>query len=117
MRKTRVSDGVRTRDNWSHNPRVRKGDQAHTVDTGPVSLRVNPGETEATRTGSGNLAPGDGVVIVAGDAKGRTGRLVGLSRVTFGGLPVWEVDTVSIGGLRILRSIRQDYLAPVEVTS
>ncbi len=58
------------------------------------------------------IYPGLEVVITSGDAAGRRGRVDERAKVTFGGIPVWAVWTVSIGGLPILRSIREDFLAP-----
>lgn len=64
------------------------------------------------------LRPGIEVEITDGDARGRRGKLVELAKVTFDGIPVWCIDTVSIAGLRITRSIRADWIRPVaEVAS
>lgn len=109
MRKNRVSDGVRTRDNRNHNPRGKEEDQR---------LSAVPWATAGTEAlgNSGAGVPGPGfrfgerVVIVNGLSKGLEGVVDQRSTLMFGPIPTYMVKFPKPEGLRVIRA---DYLQRV----
>ena len=108
MRKSRVSDGVRTRDNRSHNPCGKERSPALSSRGSSVAIRDNPGSFEAIRTGS-EFPACTPVIILAGLAKGKRGTVRGWAGFDFEpGIPLLEVEFPMPEGVRLIRA---DYLA------
>lgn len=107
MRKNRVSDGVRTRDNRNHNPGGKQENQLLAPDVGARTLAETRPVSPVVVPGPGSLALGTPVLVTAGQAKGKRGVVRERVRWDFGGIPQYAVELPFPDWLRILRA---DYL-------
>jgi hypothetical protein len=107
MSNSRVTDGVRTRDNRNHNPPVKKTYRDVTRGRGSQKPADSRGGLPIPVPGPGSLAPGREVRVTRGLAQGLVGELVQRSTLLFGDLAMWEVAfPLPLG----VRTIRADYL-------
>lgn len=107
-RKTRVTDGARTRDNRNHNPPTNSRYQALTSDSWAQAGAKNPANAPVGVPGpETQFDPGAAVEVTAGLAAGLRGEVVELSKIFFGNLPTYAVRFPLPLGLRVIRG---DYL-------